>query len=82
MLGREREDGAEREAIHADDVERAESEDDSRTEREERHHDVVREDGHRQDGGGRDVEQSVGPQLATFDGGDELWAREEAMRSG
>ena len=44
VLAGEREYRAERQAVHADEVERAEPEDDARAEREERHDDVVGED--------------------------------------
>ena len=73
----EREDGAEHQPVQPHDIERAEPEQESRAIREQAHHDVVRENLQRQHGGGHDVEQPFGPQLAALDGGDEIRRGEE-----
>ena len=82
VLVREREDGAEHEAVGRDDVERAEAEEHADHECEDTHGDVVREDAHREHRRRRHVQDAFGPEPAFFDAVDHRLAGDQPDQLG
>jgi hypothetical protein len=82
MLRDEGEHATQHQAVDADDVERAQAKQEAGAVGEQAHRDIVGEDLQRQDGGGHDVQQAVGPQLAALDRGDQVGRGEERDQLG
>ncbi len=79
---REGEHAAQHQAVGGDQIERAEPEEDADAERHQADGDVVRQDADRQHGGGRDIEQALGPQLAALHAVDGVFAGEQRDQLG